>query len=635
VTEPAERESSARSVIGLGRRTVSPAEAALDLRWLSPGSAALTALGRYPCCIPPGSARSGLELTWSTVRLDPGAVLLLVRAANPTPPVSGQPSSPFVESLLNDPAPLDQALLHLDGVLPGSVPGCPTARLVPDLLLASPLFVDWNQPDLAPLYRASVQRAALAHALAERLEGCDPERAWVCGLLAGLGWLAVAAAAPREAAACLADPGLPRDPNGAQIRHWGMDHGSLVRRLARRWGLPDWLVGVIGYLGLPAERVGRLGGDPVLLSVTRQAIRLGRESVLGLEWSVRALRGEDEALPGLAQPLDLLALPLPASPLTWERPSSVPLLVDLLRVAAEQRRQAHAERWQKLEREADELARGLEEQSRDEEDRLQSAKLTALAEFAAGAGHEINNPLAVISGQAQYLLGHQEWFPEQPGSGPRQTLEGIMAQTRRIHGILRDLMLFARPSVPRPVQVDVPTLLGEVAAGLAELAQQRRVRVEIGTPCDRLPVYVDLEQMRLALSCLLRNAIEAAGPGGCVPEGTAYAGWVRLVLVPPAPGSPVEVWIEDSGAGPAPAQRPLLFDPFFSGRSAGRGRGLGLPIAWRLARLQGGDVRLEPARVGEPTRFVLSLPGSGPPAERGPLLGSPRASPREQPRDAA
>ena len=51
-----------------------------------------------------------------------------------------------------------------------------------------------------------------------------------------------------------------------------------------------------------------------------------------------------------------------------------------------------------------------------------------------------------------------------------------------------------------------------------------------------------------------------------------------------------------------------LFDPFYSGRTAGRGRGLGLPIAWRLAHLQGGDVRLDPPRRHEPTRFVLTLP---------------------------
>ena len=50
-----------------------------------------------------------------------------------------------------------------------------------------------------------------------------------------------------------------------------------------------------------------------------------------------------------------------------------------------------------------------------------------------------------------------------------------------------------------------------------------------------------------------------------------------------------------------------MFDPFYSGREAGRGRGLGLSIAWRLARQLGGDVRFDDVS-GSPTRFVLSLP---------------------------
>ena len=65
----------------------------------------------------------------------------------------------------------------------------------------------------------------------------------------------------------------------------------------------------------------------------------------------------------------------------------------------------------RLEVEIDHLRLALEEQVQAEGERLHSAKLEALAEFAAGAGHEINNPLAVISGQAQYLLSHEaNWF---------------------------------------------------------------------------------------------------------------------------------------------------------------------------------------------------------------------------------
>jgi len=69
----------------------------------------------------------------------------------------------------------------------------------------------------------------------------------------------------------------------------------------------------------------------------------------------------------------------------------------------------------------------------------------------------------------------------------------------------------------------------------------------------------------------------------------------------------IELIVEDSGPGLGVLQREHMFDPFYSGREAGRGRGLGLSIAWRLARQLGGDVRFDEV-PGGPTRFVLSLP---------------------------
>ena len=75
-------------------------------------------------------------------------------------------------------------------------------------------------------------------------------------------------------------------------------------------------------------------------------------------------------------------------------------------------------------------------------------------------------------------------------------------------------------------------------------------------------------------------------------------------------GEIVEWIVEDNGAGPPAGLRDHLFDPFYSGRQAGRGRGLGLATAWRMAKEHGGDVRFEEVPSG-PTRFVLSLPWEG------------------------
>ncbi|HEY1379750.1 MAG TPA: ATP-binding protein, partial [Gemmataceae bacterium] len=244
----------------------------------------------------------------------------------------------------------------------------------------------------------------------------------------------------------------------------------------------------------------------------------------------------------------------------------------------------------RLEVEVDHLHRLLCDQRVGEADRLRTQKLTALAEFAAGAGHEINNPLAVISGQAQYLLG-PEADPDR-----QKSLRTIVHQSQRIHQVLTDLMQFARPAKPQKRAMDVRDLVHEAAGTLAELAAQREVRLEVLAPDEPCVTDGDPKQLHVALGCLLRNAVEAA----------PVEGWARA-RVEIVSTDRLRVAVEDSGPGPAAAHAEHLFDPFFSGRPAGRGRGLGLSTAWRLARQQGGDVTYEPL-PGGPTRFVLTLP---------------------------
>src|SRR5207302_6472498 len=89
---------------------------------------------------------------------------------------------------------------------------------------------------------------------------------------------------------------------------------------------------------------------------------------------------------------------------TWTAPEAVPLLRELLLLASEKRRQSEATSWLGLEADVDRLHDALRAQQRTEGERLRGQKLSALAECAGGAGHEINHPLAVVSGRAQYLL---------------------------------------------------------------------------------------------------------------------------------------------------------------------------------------------------------------------------------------
>src|SRR5207248_2389982 len=111
-----------------------------------------------------------------------------------------------------------------------------------------------------------------------------------------------------------------------------------------------------------------VGGRPAI-----SELGLGEREVDDIETQVSAWVAED--LPGRI----------------WQPPNAVPLLRDLLELAADARRATESPLVESLERETDDLHRALQEQQATEETRLRSLKLAALAELAAGAGHEINN----------------------------------------------------------------------------------------------------------------------------------------------------------------------------------------------------------------------------------------------------
>ncbi|HEX4590742.1 MAG TPA: HAMP domain-containing sensor histidine kinase, partial [Gemmataceae bacterium] len=453
-----------------------------------------------------------------------------------------------------------------------------------------------NHPAVQSVFAASRIVASFARAVAEKGGRLEPDCAAAAGLLAPLGWLALTATKPDAVAACLADDALRHQPDAVQQRYFGSTTAEIARRLARRWELPAWLAAVVGYLDLPANVAPTFGGDPLLTTVVHAAVGLAARAGAN-PLALATGSSLDESLARLG--LDAAAFNGPHRPPEIEpraNPYDAPLLPQLLELAAENagRRETHL--VPRLESEVDRLHRLLLDQRAGEGERLRCQKLSALAEFAAGAGHEINNPLAVISGQAQYLLG-LEADPDR-----QRSLRTIVQQTQRIHQILTDLMQFAKPAKPQKRAVDVRDLAHEASVSQADLAAQRQVRVELLTPDEPCVTHGDPKQLLAALGGLLRNAIEAA----------PVSGWARLrIEIDGEPGRLGGPWlrlvVEDSGPGPADTQTEHLFDPFFSGRPAGRGRGLGLSTAWRLVRENGGDVSYELIPSG-PTRFVITLP---------------------------
>ena len=225
-------------------------------------------------------------------------------------------------------------------------------------------------------------------------------------------------------------------------------------------------------------------------------------------------------------------------------------------------------------------------------DELEQQKLEALAEFAAGAGHEINNPLAIIGGRAQLLLREIE-HPEH-----RRQLGVIVAQVKRAYEMIADIRFFARPPQPEPVVFNLCEELQILVSEQTPLMSEVGVTFNAEIDSTEAPmVESDPVLLHVAVAVLCNNAKEAVQ----LTDGTV---WLRLHRK----GDVWEISVQDDGPGVSEETRPLIFDPFYSGREAGRGLGFGLPKAWRIMQLLGGAIRHEQPYGLPGALFVLSLP---------------------------
>jgi len=218
------------------------------------------------------------------------------------------------------------------------------------------------------------------------------------------------------------------------------------------------------------------------------------------------------------------------------------------------------------------------------------ARFEGLRELAYGASHEINNPLANIAARAQALLA-DERDPER-----RRRLATIVDQAFRARDMIGGLMLVARPPRPQPEDVRVDDLVAPVVESLRSQATARGVRLEYSPAPAPLSVRVDAAHVGEALRVIAVNAFEAVEDGGRVVVEAVRTG-----------GEACEVVIGDDGRGMDAETARRACDPFFSGREAGRGIGLGLPKARRLVESSGGRLRIE-SRPGRGTRVTVMLP---------------------------
>ncbi|MBP3558097.1 MAG: HAMP domain-containing histidine kinase [Thermoguttaceae bacterium] len=234
---------------------------------------------------------------------------------------------------------------------------------------------------------------------------------------------------------------------------------------------------------------------------------------------------------------------------------------------------------------------------------LEQKLFDACAETAAGIGHELNNPLAIIGGHAQFLLKNET------SEEKRRRLAAIVEQTARAYEMIVDLRTFARPPRPEPTEVELEKFCENWARREAKRCEESDVRLDVAFEFAENAPTLTIDEAMLAaiLNALTKNAVEATGPGGAMrifarersAETTLSGNDVSGLKTKLSDGNEIskrvfeatrspnacfwEIGVEDDGPGLSSEARELLFAPYFSGRQAGRGLGVGLAKARRFA----------------------------------------------------
>ncbi len=238
-----------------------------------------------------------------------------------------------------------------------------------------------------------------------------------------------------------------------------------------------------------------------------------------------------------------------------------------------------------------EASRKMEESQRQ---LFHSHRLATVGRLAAGAAHEINNPLTIISLNTQ-ILGRLIAKSKQSAEIVDR-LRVVSEQEERISKIIQELMGFARPTQPKFCQSSVAHVVNKVLAVIGDRVSMANIEVDNQIVEKDLPkVMIDPLQIEQVFMNLLINANHAMPNGGSIQ--------LRAKTL----NGSVEISVTDTGEGISKKHLTQIFDPFFTTKKEGEGTGLGLAVCHSIVEHNGGSMTVR-SEVGQGTTFTLTLP---------------------------
>jgi signal transduction histidine kinase len=217
----------------------------------------------------------------------------------------------------------------------------------------------------------------------------------------------------------------------------------------------------------------------------------------------------------------------------------------------------------------------------------------AIGRLASGIAHEIRNPLNFINLSIDHV--RSQFHPDGRDGREQfeQMLDSIKSEVARLNRLVTDFLSYGRPTKLSPQKVDLRALVQETLRPLATQAQAQHVKVTVNGGPGAPEIEADVELLRICLSNLIINALQAMPDGG------------QLSIQLESEEAHARIDVSDTGSGIAAEHLEKIFEPYYSTKETGIG--LGLALTKKLVQDHGGTITVT-SEANQGSTFTIRLP---------------------------